>query len=158
MPRYAAMLALMREAPICVECAAVECGLTSTSVHEYLRVITAAVDVCRLQSVPCALCGRSGVTFSVRLLGAPSDLVSVNREDDLRARARLLVNVHETPTICEGENTQGKPCGLLCGEPIAPSSRWYEIRFATRRFWLDRECFALWQEETRRAKLPGPVA
>ena len=158
MPRYAAMLALIfREAPTCVDCAALECGLPSPTVHEYLRVITRSVDVSRLDNASCALCGRSGVTFSVRLRPrAPSHVASIDREDDLRARARLLVHVHQTPTIRQSENTEGKPCGLLCGRPIASSSRWYEIRFPTRRFWLDRECFALWQEEMHKAKVSGP--
>ena len=162
MPRYAAMLALMfREGPACVECAALECGLTSEKVHEYLRMITASVSVSRLDSERCRLCGRSGVTFSVQLRARqPSNVrpVTIDREEDLRARARLLVNIHETPTIHEGENTEATPCGLLCGKPIGSGSRWYEIRFATRRFWLDRECLALWQDEMRRAKVSGPAA
>jgi hypothetical protein len=71
---------------------------------------------------------------------------------DLWARARALVNLHEVPNITARENVEAKPCGLLCGRPFVHGRYWYEVRFSTRSFWLDRDCFAIWEEEMRRAK------
>jgi len=88
----------------------------------------------------------------------PSDLIrppgSIDdrADDDLRRKARLLVSVHEIPSIRVSEDTEGKLCSLLCGRQIGQGRRWYEIRFAARSFWLDHECFAIWQEEMERAK------
>jgi len=77
-------------------------------------------------------------------------------DNDLRPRARLFVNVQEIPTIHARGNTEQIPCGLLCGRPFVRDRLWFEVRFSSNSFWLDDECFAIWQDEMERAKQRQP--
>jgi hypothetical protein len=157
MPQYAAMIAvLLLERPTCLDCAASKSGLTLTQVDHYLTIIGTSLEVLRLENERCRICGNVGPVCSIGRsldLTRPGSTHASNvAENDLWARARLLVNVHEIPTINAGENLEATPCGLLCGRPFVRGRYWYEVRFSTRSFWLDHDCFAIWEEEMRRAK------
>ena len=157
MPQHAAFIAvLFLERPTCLDCAASQTGLTVAQIDHYLTIIGTSLEVLRWDNERCRVCGYVRPVCSIE---RPSDLTRPGRArgshaggDDLWARARALVNLHEVPNITARENVEAKPCGLLCGRPFVHGRYWYEVRFSTRSFWLDRDCFAIWEEEMRRAK------
>jgi hypothetical protein len=160
MPQHGATIAaLLLEQPTCLSCVASNSRLTAVDVERYLTTIATALVVFRLEDERCRVCGNVGAVYSVR---PSSDSTSRPRtagagdthDDDLRPRARLLVDAREIPTIHARNNVDQIPCGLLCGRPFVRGRSWYEIRFSSRSFWLDDDCFGIWQEEMERAKPP----
>ena len=156
MPQHAAVIAVvLLERPTCRDCVASKSRLRATDVDRYLEIIASALLVLRLEDERCRVCGIAGPVFCVRRSSdviRPPGSIDDRADDDLRPKARLLANTHEIPTIRVSENTEGKPCSLLCGRQTAHGSAWYEVRFSTRSFWLDYECFAIWQQEMERAR------
>jgi hypothetical protein len=66
MPQHAALLAvLLHQRPTCLECAAAKSRLTVSQVNAYLSVISAALEVVRLDSERCGVCGQTRTVFSV---------------------------------------------------------------------------------------------
>ena len=160
MPQHGATIAaLLLEQPTCLACVASKVCLTSVQVEHYLTTIATALVVLRLEHERCRVCGDVGAVYSVSRssdsTGRPRTTVAGDTvDDDLRPRARLLVDAREIPAIHARNNVDQIPCGLLCGRPFVRGRSWYEIRFSTRSFWLDDDCFGIWQEELERAKLP----
>ena len=160
MPQHGAtIVALLLEQPTCLACVASKVSLTSVQVEHHLTTIATALVVLRLEHERCRVCGNVGAVYSVPrspdLTRRPRTAVAGDTvDDDLRPRARLLVDAREIPTIHARNNVDQIPCGLLCGRPFVRGRSWYEIRFSGRSFWLDDECFALWQDEMERAKPP----
>jgi hypothetical protein len=157
MPQHAALITvLLLERPTCFDCAASKSGLTLAEVDHYLTIIGTSLEVLRWENERCRVCGNVGPVCSIQrssdLTRPGSTRASNAGEDDLWARVRVLVNLHEVPAINARENVEAKPCGLLCGRPFVRGRYWYEVRFSTRSFWLDRDCFAIWEEEMRSAK------
>jgi hypothetical protein len=159
MPQHGATIAaLLLEQPTCLSCVALNSRLTAVDVERYLTTIATALVVFRLEHERCRVCGTVGAVYSVRRSSEstrPRTTGAGDRvDDDLRPRARLLVDAREIPTIHARNNADQIPCGLLCGRPLVRGRSWYEIRFSARSFWLDDNCFAIWQEEMERAKPP----
>lgn len=157
MPQHAALIAvLLLERPTCLGCVASMSRLTSADIARRLTTIATTLLVFRLENERCRVCGNVGPVYSVRRSDSTSHRYRMRAprdgDNDLRPRARLFVNVQEIPTIQAGENTKQIPCGLLCGRPFVRDRPWFEIRFSSNSFWLDDECFAIWQAELERAK------
>jgi len=161
MPQHAATIAvLLRERPTCVRCVASKSRLTAVEVERYLTTIATALVVVRFEDERCRVCGDVGGVYTVRQSSESAPVRRVIRggstaDDDLRPRARLLVDAREIPSITARDNVDQIPCGLLCGRPFVRGRSWYEIRFSGRSFWLDGDCFAIWQDEMERAKRPA---
>ena len=150
----ATIAALLLEQPTCLACVGSKSRLTSVDVEHYLTTIATALVVFRLENERCRVCGSVGDVYSVRGPGPAAAVETL--DDDLRPRARLLVDAREIPSIHARDNVDQIPCGLLCGRPFVRVRSWYEIRFSSRSFWLDDVCFALWQDEMERARHRNP--
>ena len=67
MPEYAALITVMiLERPMCVACVAVKAAMDIPSVDGYLERISAMVDVHRLPTERCRVCGSVGATVAGR--------------------------------------------------------------------------------------------
>jgi hypothetical protein len=154
----ATIAALLLKQPTCLSCVASKSRLTSIEVERYLTTIATALVVFRLEGERCRVCGNVDAVYSVRSSESTARPRTTGAgdtaDDDLRPRARLLVDAREIPTIHARDNVDQIPCGLLCGRPFVRGRSWYEIRFPSRSFWLDDGCFDIWQDEMARAKPP----
>jgi len=66
MPEYAALITVMiLERPMCVACVAVKAAMDIPSVDGYLERISAMVDVHRLPTERCRVCGSVGATVAI---------------------------------------------------------------------------------------------
>jgi hypothetical protein len=157
MPQHAAMIAaLLSDRPTCLNCAASTARLSGTEGLRYLEIIATTLVVLRLENEHCRVCGTVGPVFCVRrpsTLRCPAGDHCHHRIDgDLHAKARLLAQTREIPSIRVTDNTAGKPCSLLCGREITRGEVWYELRACRTSLLLDHACFEIWQHEMERAK------
>jgi hypothetical protein len=157
MPQYAAMIAaLLLDRPTCLNCATSMAPLSETEALRYLEIIAITLVVLHLENEHCRVCGTVGPVFCVRRpanLRCPGDHRHDRMDGDLHAKARLLAQTREIPSIRVTDNTDGKPCSLLCGRQIARGELWYELRASSSTsVLLDHACFEIWKQEIERAK------
>lgn len=71
-----------------------------------------------------------------------------------RERVRRFVNREQIPRIQAGYAVTPKRCEA-CGRSILLGESEYDIGFVALTFVLDRDCFAIWQDEMTRPKNPA---
>ena len=82
----------------------------------------------------------------------------MQRENELRARARTLMEhgelPAETPSSTYGGYGSGERCSL-CGEPIARTEVEYEVAYSNDAYRFHFLCHAAWQLEQARREHPS---
>ena len=66
MPEQVAVITVLLERPICLDCLAVRTGRTTIEVDRFLTSIGHAIELARHDSEPCRMCGILGPTFALR--------------------------------------------------------------------------------------------